>query len=98
MRLDRSITRNENYTKLLWVAEGMTSYYEGLLLRRAGLITEQEFLSGKASAIESFRRNPADLKRASRSKHGTPGSSIIARTKTLLTTRFSYYDKAISSA
>ena len=32
---------NENYTKLLWVAEGMTSYYEGLLLRRAGLITDR---------------------------------------------------------
>src|SRR5688572_2866669 len=49
---------NENYTKLLWVAEGMTSYYEGLLLRRAGLITEQEFLSGKASAIEPLHERP----------------------------------------
>ena len=44
---------NENYTKLLWVAEGLTSYYEGILLRRAGLITDKEFLDGKASMIEA---------------------------------------------
>jgi predicted metalloprotease with PDZ domain len=34
---------NENYTRLLWVAEGITSYYENVFLRRAGLITEQQF-------------------------------------------------------
>ena len=32
---------NENYTKLLWVAEGGTAYYEGLLLNRAGLMTDK---------------------------------------------------------
>jgi predicted metalloprotease with PDZ domain len=34
----------ENYTTLLWVMEGFTSYYDELLLRRAGYITEQEYL------------------------------------------------------
>ena len=29
----------ENYTKLLWVAEGITDYYADLVLRRAGLIS-----------------------------------------------------------
>jgi predicted metalloprotease with PDZ domain len=28
----------ENYTELLWFFEGFTSYYDDLLLRRAGLI------------------------------------------------------------
>jgi len=34
----------ENYTTLLWVMEGFTSYYDELLLRRAGYISEQEYL------------------------------------------------------
>ena len=35
---------NENYTRNLWVAEGLTSYYAPLNLRRAGLSTDAEFL------------------------------------------------------
>ena len=32
------------YTGLLWVFEGITSYYDDLLLLRAGLISEQSYL------------------------------------------------------
>lgn len=35
---------NEVYTPNLWVAEGFTDYYSGLLLRRAGLVTDAEYL------------------------------------------------------
>lgn len=35
----------ENYTTLLWVMEGFTSYYDELLLRRAGYYTQDEYLS-----------------------------------------------------
>ena len=34
----------ENYTELLWFFEGFTSYYDDLLLRRAGLIDEASYL------------------------------------------------------
>lgn len=34
----------ENYTSLLWVMEGFTSYYDELLLVRAGYYTKEEFL------------------------------------------------------
>ncbi|MES1256913.1 MAG: PDZ domain-containing protein [Acidobacteriota bacterium] len=37
---------NENQTKSLWVAEGITDYYAPLLLRRADLSTRQEYLAG----------------------------------------------------
>jgi predicted metalloprotease with PDZ domain len=49
---------NENYTKLLWVAEGGTAYYESLLLRRAGLITADELLEGRANTIEQLQNRP----------------------------------------
>lgn len=35
---------NENYTSLLWVMEGFTSYYDELLLRRAGYYSEEMYL------------------------------------------------------
>jgi predicted metalloprotease with PDZ domain len=38
---------NEVYTRNLWIAEGFTEYYGTLALRRAGLITDEEFLGGK---------------------------------------------------
>lgn len=34
----------ENYTELLWVAEGVTSYFDDLILLRSGYHTEQEYL------------------------------------------------------
>ncbi|MGI8996470.1 MAG: M61 family metallopeptidase, partial [Pyrinomonadaceae bacterium] len=44
----------EIYTRLLWVAEGITDYYEYILLRRAGLITDKEYLDIMARAIQNL--------------------------------------------
>lgn len=41
----------ENYTSLLWVMEGFTSYYDELLLRRAGFYSEEEYLQKINSAL-----------------------------------------------
>ena len=38
---------NEVNTKSLWLAEGVTDYYGRLLVRRAGLCTEVEYLNGR---------------------------------------------------
>lgn len=35
----------ENYTTLLWVMEGFTSYYDELLLLRAGYYTKEEYIT-----------------------------------------------------
>lgn len=48
----------ENYTDLLWVAEGTTSYYDELLLVRAGLHDADGFLERMGSAIDAHRRRP----------------------------------------
>jgi predicted metalloprotease with PDZ domain len=37
---------NEVYTPSLWVAEGITSYYDRVLVRRAGLCSVEEYLAG----------------------------------------------------
>ncbi|MCX7659999.1 MAG: PDZ domain-containing protein [Caldimonas manganoxidans] len=41
----------ENYTQLLWLFEGFTSYYDDLLLCRAGLIDEARYLKLLARTI-----------------------------------------------
>lgn len=41
----------ENYTTLLWVMEGFTSYYDELILRRAGYYTKEEILGKIQSSV-----------------------------------------------
>jgi len=48
----------EVYTKSLWVAEGLTSYYDDLLLRRAGLMNDEEYLDKLSSSIRSVQGKP----------------------------------------
>jgi predicted metalloprotease with PDZ domain len=48
----------ENYTTLLWVMEGFTSYYDELLLLRAGFYTEAEYIRSLTSSISSTENTP----------------------------------------
>lgn len=41
----------ENYTSLLWVMEGFTSYYDELLLLRAGYYTREQYLQKVLSGL-----------------------------------------------
>ncbi len=50
--------QRENYTRLLWVAEGTTSYYEDVVLVRAGLLKPDEYIRSVASAIGAWRDRP----------------------------------------
>jgi predicted metalloprotease with PDZ domain len=48
----------ECYTSLLWVMEGITSYYDELLMRRAGFYTPSEFVSKLQSQINYVEGSP----------------------------------------
>src|SRR5579875_3572201 len=48
----------EVYTHLLWAMEGYTDYYAYLLLRRAGLVTPEEYLEQQASDIKDLELQP----------------------------------------
>ena len=47
----------ETHTGLLWVFEGITSYYDDLLLRRAGLISTESYLELMGKTITRHLRN-----------------------------------------
>ena len=52
--------QKENYTEELWMAEGTTSYFDGVLLVRAGLSTRSRFLEGVARAVYNDRLRPGN--------------------------------------
>ena len=48
----------ENYTRLLWFFEGFTSYYDDLLLRRAGLIDDAGYLKLLNKTLNQVLQTP----------------------------------------
>lgn len=84
---------NENYTKNLWVAEGGTDYYASLIMRRAGFITDQQFLGEKAAGIAALQARPGRFQTSVEEasfdawiKNYRPDENSINR-------EISYYDK-----
>lgn len=48
----------ENYTELLWFFEGFTSYYDDLLLRRAGLVSDAQYLDLLCKTANQVMQTP----------------------------------------
>jgi predicted metalloprotease with PDZ domain len=48
----------ENFTQLLWFFEGFTSYYDDILLRRAGLIDDTTYLQLLGKTIAQVQQTP----------------------------------------
>ncbi|MFW6175707.1 MAG: M61 family metallopeptidase [Acidobacteriota bacterium] len=48
----------EVYTRNLWVAEGITSYYDDLMVHRAGLSTREEYLERLSRNVERLQTTP----------------------------------------
>ena len=83
----------ENYTELLWFFEGFTSYYDDLLLLRAGLIDEARYLGLLGKTVSGVLSTPGrkvqSVAQASfdawvkyyRSDENTPNATISYYTK-----------------
>ena len=84
---------NENYTKLLWVAEGGTAYYEGILLRRAGLITDKEYLKNKASQIKQLQERPGRFETSLEEASFDAWIKYYRSDENAVNNQISYYDK-----
>lgn len=49
---------NENYTRLLWIFEGFTAYYDNLITRRCGFRDETEYLQELAADFNIVLNRP----------------------------------------
>ncbi|MGI9168530.1 MAG: M61 family metallopeptidase [Pyrinomonadaceae bacterium] len=83
----------ENYTKLLWVAEGITSYYENMILRRAGIITDKEFLADAARAFQSLQRIPGRRVMSAEEASFDSWIKYYRQDENSINSQIDYYDK-----
>lgn len=55
---------HETHTRLLWIFEGFTSYYDDLMLVRSGVITLQDYLTLLGRTISQVLRGPGRLRQS----------------------------------
>ncbi|MEO1751346.1 PDZ domain-containing protein [Thiofaba sp. EF100] len=83
----------EAYTRLLWLFEGVTSYYDDLLLARAGLITPQDYLDTFAATLSRVRRAPGRLRQSLEHASLTAWTRLYKADENTANVGISYYTK-----
>ena len=83
----------ENYTKLLWVAEGGTDYYANLVLRRAGLVTDKEYLAQLARSFQGLQNTPGRLEMSAEDASFDAWIKYYRTDENSINSQISYYDK-----
>ena len=85
---------NGNRTKMLWVSEGLSVYYEEMIVKRAGLCTEDELFNAFRSNILAYEGKPGRLYQSlTQSSYETWSDGPFGRTGDDLNKTISYYDK-----
>ena len=83
----------ENYTRLLWVVEGMTDYYGNLTVRRAGLNSDSGYLDSLAKRIQDFQDTPGRLEMSAEEASFNSWIKEYRPDENSVNTAISYYDK-----
>src|ERR1043165_6657199 len=83
----------ENYTKNLWVAEGITDYYADVALRRAGLISEDDFLDAAARSFQGLQNTPGRLVQSAEEASFDAWIKYYRQDENSINSEVSYYDK-----
>jgi predicted metalloprotease with PDZ domain len=83
----------ENYTKLLWVAEGITSYYENIILVRAGLLSAEDYLSDLANGIRDLQNTPGRFEQSLEDSSFDAWIKFYRPDENSVNSQVSYYDK-----
>ncbi len=85
---------NGSRTNMLWVAEGITAYYDEMLLRWAKLESSDNILASFQQAIKKYENSPGSLFQAvSQASYDTWSDGPFGRTGDEVNKTVSYYDK-----
>jgi predicted metalloprotease with PDZ domain len=82
----------ENYTDLLWFSEGLTVYYEYMLLNRAGLMTRDEVLERLGSTVAAYENAPGRRHQPATLSSFDTWTGFFGRNEHAANTTISYYD------
>jgi predicted metalloprotease with PDZ domain len=83
----------ENYTRLLWVAEGLTSFYENVFPRRAGLMNDRQYLETLARDIQTMQNTPGRLEQSAEEASFDAWVKYYRPDENTVNSAVSYYDK-----
>jgi predicted metalloprotease with PDZ domain len=83
----------ENYTRSLWVGEGITEYYGRLMVRRAGLVSDRDYLDGLARRIQNFQNIPGRLEMSAEEASFNAWIKELRPDENSVNSRISYYAK-----
>jgi len=85
---------NGSRTKMLWVSEGLSVYYEEMIVKRAGLCSEDELLNAFRSNILAYEGKPGRLYQSlTQASYETWSDGPFGRTGDEVNKTISYYDK-----
>jgi predicted metalloprotease with PDZ domain len=88
----------ENYTELLWAFEGITSYYDDLMLCRAGLIDANRYLNLLAKTITSVKKTRGHSKQTLAESSYYAWTKFYKQDESAINTIVSYYTKGSLAA
>ena len=83
----------ENYTTMLWFSEGVTSYYENLILNRAGFYDREEVFRELKTSISNYENIPGHLFQSVAQSSFDSWMLFFNRSENASNTTISYYDK-----
>jgi predicted metalloprotease with PDZ domain len=93
VELDHFDYEHEVYTESLWVAEGLTSYYDDLLIARAGLMRREDYLKRLSKQIDGLETAPGRLVQPLAAASFDAWIKYYRRDENFANTGVSYYTK-----
>lgn len=85
----------ENYSKQLWVVEGITSYYDDHILLRSGIHTEETYLTEVAGNINRLQNTPGRRHMSLEESSLTAWVKFYLANENAVNTSISYYNKGM---
>ncbi len=83
----------EQFLEELWIAEGITSYFDDLALKRLGLCTVEEYLSRLSKTIDTVQSAPGRLVQTLRDSSWDAWTKLYRPDENSRNSRISYYSK-----
>ncbi|HXK36828.1 MAG TPA: PDZ domain-containing protein, partial [Candidatus Paceibacterota bacterium] len=83
----------ENYTNLLWLSEGVTVYYQNVILNRAGFMTRDDCLERFQESIANYENSPGHRFQSATQASFDAWLHFLRRGSDSANTTISYYDK-----
>ena len=84
---------NENYTHLLWFSEGCTSFYQSYILRRANMMTPEEYLTTYSNEINTIENQPGNKVQSATESSWDAWIKYYRPNENSKNSTISYYDK-----